>query len=318
MTSTLLVRAVAFFGGALLVAGCGGGSESFSPLAQPATTAQSLPRHGWISPDAKNHKLLYVSDYTESIILIFPQGSTNGEPIGEITQGVSTPAGVATDAQSNVYVANRGSSTVTIYPPGGPNPTTTITNGISGPNDVMVDKNGTLYVAETQLGTVQEYKKGDTSPDFTLTAVPKPNGMSIDKHGNVYIASNQGSPSGHVVRCKPLSSSCKTLPMQPVQLASEAYVDLDGNVLLGDILGELINIYAPGGATPIRTINLPLQDPAQFQLDTKDNVLYIADPNNFGVALYDYAKGTQIAEFTFGVSDELVSLALAPAQKPGK
>jgi hypothetical protein len=304
---------------ALLATGCGTGSAGAPPLVQPGGAQQSAYRHGWISPAAKSMKLLYVSDYTSSIILIYPQGSSAGQPIGEIVDGVSTPAGIATDAQGNLYVANRGANTVTEYAPGGTSPTVTLSTGISSPSDVAVDGSGTLYVAETPLGTIQEYKKGDTSPDFTLTAMARPNGMGIDKHNDIFVAWNTpgGSPAGNVDRCKALSKACKTLGLT-TELASDAQVDLQGNILVGDVFAEVINIYPPGSTTPSRVIETTEEDPAQFELDTKDKTLYVADPANFAIRLYFYSTGHQYGSFTFGISDELVGLALAPGQQPGK
>ena len=47
-------------------------------------------------------------------------------------------------------------------------------------------------------------------------------------------------------------------------------------------------------------------------------MLYMADPANFAIRLFDYASGTELSSFTFGSADELEGVALFPGQKPGK
>ncbi len=61
-------------------------------------------------------KLLYVTDYTGSIVLIYKQGATGAGPIGEIVTGIDQPQGDAVDKSGTLYVANEGNNTVTEYP----------------------------------------------------------------------------------------------------------------------------------------------------------------------------------------------------------
>src|SRR5208282_4103258 len=79
---------------ALLFAGCPGGATPSAGTGADVpggAAGQSAMRHGWISPAAKKMKLLYVSDYTASIILIYKQGALGEGPIGEIVTGIDKP-----------------------------------------------------------------------------------------------------------------------------------------------------------------------------------------------------------------------------------
>src|SRR5579863_5266592 len=106
----------------------GGASSATSTISSMPgrTAAHGVARHGWLPPAAKQEKLLYVSDYTASIVLIYKQGATGSGPIGEIVDGISSPQGVATDKLGTLYVANQGTNTITEYPAGATSPSVTL------------------------------------------------------------------------------------------------------------------------------------------------------------------------------------------------
>ncbi len=69
--------------------------------------------------------------YDNGFVNIFaPKGQS---PIGEITSGISTPEGIAADAAGNLYVANSGNNTVTVYAPGTLTPSLTYSSGVNVP-----------------------------------------------------------------------------------------------------------------------------------------------------------------------------------------
>jgi sugar lactone lactonase YvrE len=301
---------------ALALAGCSGGASTGTGFSTPANAVgQSGARRGWISPAAKKEKLVYVSDYTSSIVLIYKQGAISGGPIGEIVDGVASPQGIAVDASGTLYVANQGTNTVTEYPAGSTSPSVTLSTGISRPLDLSVDTNGVLYVTEGSASMILEFKPGSTSPDETFS-LTHPSVATNAKNNDLYVTNNVSS-TGHVLRCKPLSSKCKDLGIS-VGFAQGIAIDSQANLLVGDVYGQVINIYARNQTTPFRTITVTLEQPSKLAFDTKDATLYMADPANFAVRLFDYASGTQTYEFTFGSADELEGVALFPGQKPGK
>jgi hypothetical protein len=299
----------------LALTGCAGAPSGMPASSLPAGSGSSVARHGWISPDAKKRKLLYVTDYTASIVLIYKQGNTGGGPIGEITDAIAQPQGDAVDASGTLYVANEGNNTVTEYPAGSSTPSVTLSNGISRPLDVSVDSKGIVYITEGSAGKILEFKPGSSSPDATVT-ISHPSGATNTKNDDLYVTYNASS-AGHVARCKPLATSCTDLGIS-VGLAQGIAIDLHGNLLVGDVYGQVIDIYKRGKTSPFRTIAVTLQQPSKLALDKTDATLYQADPANFAVELYNYAAGTEESSFTFGSADELEGVALAPGQKPGK
>ncbi|MGA8532611.1 MAG: hypothetical protein WB615_00720 [Candidatus Tumulicola sp.] len=301
---------------ALVLSACAGGTSpgAATGSAMPLVTAgQSAPRAA--IPRAKNEKFLYVSDYTSSIVLIYRQGATGSGPIGEIVDGISSPQGIAVDASGTLYVANEGNNTVTEYPAASSSPSVTLSTGISRPLDVSVDPNGVVYVTEGSAGKILEFKPGSTSPDATVS-LAHPSDATNSKTDHVYVTYNAAS-AGHVTRCKALSTQCTDLGIS-VGLAQGIAIDLKGNLLVGDVYGEIINIYAPHKKTPFRTIAVKDEQPSKLALDTTDKTLYMADPANFAVRLIDYASGNQLSSFTYGPADELEGVALFPGQKPGR
>ena len=94
------------------LAACSGASQS---------GAGAVPSAPSLSYPAKAHTshYVYVSSQYNSQGAVFVY-STKGQaqlPVATITAGINVPAGLAVDATGNLYVANSGNSTVTVYPP---------------------------------------------------------------------------------------------------------------------------------------------------------------------------------------------------------
>lgn len=305
---------VAGAGIALILTACsGGGGSVASPAFLPG--APSAARHGWISPAAKRQKLLYVTDYTASAVLIYKQNDTAGGPVGEITDGIDGPEGDAVDKTGTLYVANNANDTVTEYPEGSTSASLTLSTDIVDPLDVSVDGKGILYVMDNSASEILEFKPKSTSPDATVSLSKPSDGVNA-KDDDLYVSYNTSS-AGHVARCKPLATTCTDLGIS-VGLAQGIALDLKGNLLLGDVFAEAINVYKPGQTEPYRTISTYLEQPSKLALSKTDATFFMADPANFAVEIYDYATGTQETSFTFGSGNELEGVALSAGQKPGK
>ncbi|MGA9420505.1 MAG: hypothetical protein WBV40_15280, partial [Candidatus Cybelea sp.] len=89
----------------------------------PNQTQLSAPR-GWMSPQTTPTELLYVSDSADSVIDIF--SVPNYSMVGQITDGINQPEGLATDETGNLYVSNLRGKTITVYQPGRTNPSLTL------------------------------------------------------------------------------------------------------------------------------------------------------------------------------------------------
>jgi sugar lactone lactonase YvrE len=299
---------------ALALAACSGSGTGGSAV--PNASGASAARHGWMLPLKKKEPLLYVTDYTSSIVLIYEQGDTGAGPIGEITDGISGPEGDAVDKSGTLYVANNANNTVTEYPAGSTSPSVTLSTDLDDPLSVSVDSNGILYVAEPSQSKILEFEPGSTSPNATAS-LSKPEALTNARNDDLYVSYNVSGSGGHAALCKPLATTCKDLGIT-VELAQGIAVDLQGNLLIGDYFAGDIDIYHRKATTPFRTILTPYEQPFKLALDKTDATLYMADPANFAVELYNYSAGTQQSSFTFGSADELLGVALSPGQKPGR
>ena len=168
-------------------------------LRQPGHLVAAPRAGGWISHTAGGKRLIYLSESgnggsnTGAIEIYSASGQTQ-PPIGSITNGIAIPQGIATDTAGNLYVANSGANTVTVYAPGQTTPSTTYSSGIGTPYDVTVGKDGTVYVANafatvSGAGSVTEYPAGNTYPSLTITnAGQNAVAAALDSANNLYVA----------------------------------------------------------------------------------------------------------------------------------
>lgn len=146
----------------------GGGSNAVPNTATARSITQKLA--------VKSKHLVYVSSQSSNngVVDVYSVRGQGQAPIASITNGISSPNGLAVDSVGNLYVANSGNSTVTVYPPGATSPSTTYSDGISAPFGVAVGSDGTVYVANetgngSSGGTVTEYPAGSTTPSTTIS-----------------------------------------------------------------------------------------------------------------------------------------------------
>ncbi|HEX3671559.1 MAG TPA: NHL repeat-containing protein, partial [Candidatus Cybelea sp.] len=137
------------------------------------------------------HNYVYVADAFADTVWIFPAGGLNPNPVGEITQGIKGPQGIAVDATGNLYVSNSSAAppSVTIYPPGSTSPSLTLTQGLTVPAAVAVDSKGNVWVSNEMgsfQGSVVEFPAGKTSPS-TIIGGLNPYGVAVDSQDNLYV-----------------------------------------------------------------------------------------------------------------------------------
>lgn len=174
------------------LAGCSAAGTSAvtpaGPQAATVTRAQKLP-----SPHARNY--VYVADNFANTVWIFPAGGLDPSPVGSITTGVVGPQGLAVDAAGNLYVANSGNDSVTIYPPGSSSPSRTLQQDLITPAAVAVDAKGNVWVSNelgSFQGSVVEFPAGKTSPSTVISGL-NPYGVAVDSLGNLYVENYNNS-----------------------------------------------------------------------------------------------------------------------------
>ncbi|HEY6485213.1 MAG TPA: hypothetical protein VIX83_02375 [Candidatus Cybelea sp.] len=306
---------------ALLAANaCAGGNQGSSAL--PSSVAPASTRthnHGWLSPQAKSHgqALVYVSDNSANAIEIYPAGVDNPSPVGEITDGIAGPLGTFVDAQGTLYVANSSDNTVTEYPAGSTSPSVTLSDSISGPISVAVDSKGAVAVGEFSSGEIFVFPKGASSPTIVLQ-LSLPEALAYDRHGRLFAAWNVNGGSkllGHLTKCRPSRNVCIDQGISEGESGGLA-IDRAGDVILGDQTNEQINVYSPKMSL-LRTISTTGHAPYKFELDRKEQTLYVSDYSNSEVVMYDYSSGEQTGTISSGL-ESAWGVSVSPPAKYGR
>jgi hypothetical protein len=168
--------------------------------------------------------------------------------------GVAQAAGP--DPQGTIYVADNGTSSVDIFPPGSNGnvaPERVISGadtGLVGPGDVKVDSAGDVYVANFSGDSITEYApgaSGDAVPICTIsgsnTGLNFPDDMSLEADGTLVVG-NLGSPPTVLVFAP---KSCGNVaPTETITGSNTTLVGLDG--VGTDATGRIYAANTEGGA----------------------------------------------------------------------
>jgi hypothetical protein len=263
---------------------------------------------GWLSEDAKSPAAkVYVSDNSANAVYIYKAKSPTA-PIGTITKGLNSPLGNFVDGSGNLYVANFGGNSVTVYPPGETAPSKTYTSGLSEPIGVAVGSDGTIYVSEFVTNEVVEFYKGKTKPSLTLS-VHEPEGVALDSSNNLYVSYINNSGSGSVIKFKPKAKTGTDLGIS-VQVAGDVKLDKKNDVILEDQDAKTVNFYKPGATSPYDTIAVGA-DAYKLALNSAETSVYVATVNP-EVDVYGIRSGTLTGAITSGLQSAL-GVSLSPA-----
>jgi hypothetical protein len=342
---------IAFGSGAslLLLAACSGGGTTSSPasvpgvpqsaqarqassasrMTVPPTGRVGLPANfrgslfavkekspGWLSAYAKSSGAkIYVSDFDANAVYIY-NAYNPGSPVGTITSGLDEPLGNFVDSSGNLYVANLGTNTVTVYPQGQTSPTQTYSSGLAGPIGVVVGSDGTVYVPEFEAGEVVEYDSGQTTPSRTIS-ISEPEGVALDPQNNLFVSySNASTGQGAVEEFAPKATAGKDLGIS-VQFPGDIKLGkLHSDIILEDQIAETVNFYHPRSTTPYGSIAAGV-DTYKLALNASETFLYIGDFSN-SVPIYQ-KKASGLSEGTITTDLEAssgVSLSPAPPFEP--
>jgi hypothetical protein len=244
-------------------------------LAACSSSSGGLPSPQTVSFAAKSGALLggallYVAvQETPGKIIIYPATGYNQPPIGTITSGLSAPHGLYVDQNDNLYAANTGNNTVTVYPQGSTKPSATYSADLDWPSYPIVDAYGDLFASNADGGTVVEYLAGSTTPHQVLQTAGAPYGgaygMDFDKNGNLYVAyrrCKQTAPlcsgGGSIEEFELSRNRHKVLGMA-LEDPEGVIVDNKGNILVLEAGRDKsrVAVFPPGAKTPTLTLSVP-------------------------------------------------------------
>jgi hypothetical protein len=152
---------------------------------------------------------IWLGNYAGSSASLF---NPDGTPVAgsPFTQGgIDKPQGLAVDAQDNVWFANFGNASVTVYPHGDPSQARSITGGgLDRPFGLQIGADGVAWVTNQsispQAGSVIRINPDGTfaGPPITGGGLRSPMSLAFDSRGNAWVANlfsdavTQISPAG--------------------------------------------------------------------------------------------------------------------------
>ncbi|MFM8494340.1 MAG: PEP-CTERM sorting domain-containing protein [Planctomycetia bacterium] len=125
--------------------------------------------------------------------------TTTGTYLGQFTNSLNNPAGIAQDFSGNYYVVNAGNSTVVKFladgTPVAPNPF--ITSHLRAAQTIAIDKSGNFYVSEGG-GTVEKFNSaGVWQRQFAASgagySISNAQGLWVDAQDTLYIADSSAN-----------------------------------------------------------------------------------------------------------------------------
>ena len=252
----------------------------------------------------------FVTDDGTATVTIW---GANGELNGILFDGIGAdPAGLATDAAQNLYVANTGISNVIVY--GKPYTAIKLTLNDAGENteDVAVDRAGLVGVTNyltTSLepGSVSLFARNATSPCKVLR---DPNWVyfyndAFDASGNLFF---DGQTASGTTLVGEVSGGCAATAITTLHvgnsISSPGGVQVShGSILIGDVAQLAIYAYAPpeggslGSPTAITTLAGAVV-PVTFAMEENGKHVRTADlaANTLYAVLYTYPAGAYVSK----------------------
>jgi len=221
--------------------------------------------NGWMVPDANpKHPWLYVASFEGSFgsttrdnyVSIFDMGRVGFPRIGQITQGLNAPSGIALDSAGMLYVPNFNAGNVMIYPPGATQPSLTLSQGLVNPASAAVEASGSVYVLNRggSVSDIVVYPAGQTIPSEIITnsLIQVPGQCFFDSSGNLYVSDN----STGIYVIPPGSQQPNSLNLQGLSGPSGLALDpLNGNLFVGNLnaghkKGSSVVLYRAGSQSP--------------------------------------------------------------------
>lgn len=292
--------------GAVGLAGCVGSMGPSASSSLPNSLSVSATR-GVSVPS-----LVFVADRAASAVFAYPAGVDNPKPVETITDGISKPLGVATDAAGSVFVVNSGAGprgNVTAYKTGSlqpymtfvPDTTFLLTGGIA----VAADDSMYLVGSSRNASEVRRYPAGASKPSFTIYGGTQPGitfeSVFVDRQSDVYVSFSGGACCGSgLLRYVPNSHVGRALFNG---LIGGIAADTSGDILASLAGKGVIRVYAPDGH--LTHFGAPPAGPISF--DSNDSLLY----TTFGtVTIVNYATKTRFGSIR-GIFDA-TGIAVSP------
>jgi DNA-binding beta-propeller fold protein YncE len=296
---------------------------------------QTANAPSFMTLSAVGKPLLFVA--TSDVVDIYLQRSKQ-KMVGQVT-GLS-PAGIATDAAGNLYVANvdsSGAGAIPIYaPPYTGSPTLTLDDSGYLPQGVAVSSNGTVGVANIanasfgyDTGNVVIFAQHSAMPCATVTNSAYAYGFyaAFDGKGNLFVTGENAS--GGIVLGE-ITGGCDAKKMRiltatpstgllfgiQVEKAGRIAILAEGGSTYDDL--DVFNAPKHGSlGTPVSIVELVTPaDPMDFAFSVSNHDVYTAEQGSGGLAhTFDFPAGGMFKK-TITVGGAPEGVAVTPPSIP--
>jgi streptogramin lyase len=262
---------------------------------------------------------------------LFGQDGRALSPSTGIAAGnLQAPQGVAVDQNDNVWIANHGNNTVTMYPKGDYAQAKVISGGgLFKPFTIVHDAQGNAWVNNgaidfTAQGTLTKITPdGQASGPISLGGIRSPQGMAIDSAGDLWVASVADST---VTRVGADGSIKGQFGAPSIEGAWGVAIDGDDNVWVASFINEQLTLLCgrdPSKCPPGKKTGDPISPPQDgfsngglqhltaAQVDQSGNV-WVA--NNWA-KIAPTVGGDGLVEF-IGAAAPVKTPLIGPPQRP--
>ena len=234
----------------LLLTGCGGNQSAQLAPAQPSnlptlgfTRGAGRPDlgHSWMDANAKEDRLLYISDSGTNDVYVYAYGSRTLQ--GTLT-GFNAPQGECVDATGDVWITNLQGANIVEYAHGGQSPIATLTDAGEFPEGCAVNKmTGDLAVANLSgmsgPGGVSIWKSAQGTPTaYSIPNIATPFFLGYDNGGDLFVDGLNSSGVFQLARLANGGSSFKGIALRGASVVFPGGIQWGGtNLAVGDRTG---------------------------------------------------------------------------------
>jgi DNA-binding beta-propeller fold protein YncE len=204
-----------------------------------------------------------------------------------VSNGLSSPYGVAVDAAGNVYVADYSDNAIKKWTAANNTLTPLVSSGLSVPIGVAVDGAGNVYIADSGNSAVKEWNATNgTVTTLVSSGLSSPFAVAVDGAGNVYIA-DTGNDA--VKLWTAVDHTVTTIVSAGLGQPNGVAVDAAGNVYIGDFKNNAIEMWIAANNT-LSTLVSGLNGADGVAVDGAGNV-YVADYEDNTIKEWTAANG---------------------------